>query len=307
MFIYSVYDRSRAGWMMIDVSPVVSDACCPVIPSLSGHSIRLGRTKEIEASDLASNIALIKSWCFSWSCMKGGSGDRLIQMVVVHFFVIVYIYIIIIIYIYIIIYALMCSFNAYVEFSAWKPKKLVQHSGRCRLSPVCFSCCLRCCFPAGSHQRDENTSKKKCNKSGWANHRIPGQSTEFRHTTKSSKILKDSRWITVAQQPISADLTCTAMCIDRIDSCCVFFQPVRTTSWWCTFSWTGTRKWGRSRSDAITWARWTTKNRSSRRSRPWSKASQANWNKALAILPDPGRPDSARGPSVELQRISKWT
>lgn len=44
--------------MMIDVSPVVCDAyCCPVIPSLSGHSIRLGRTKEIEASDLASNIA----------------------------------------------------------------------------------------------------------------------------------------------------------------------------------------------------------------------------------------------------------
>lgn len=178
---------------MIDVSPVVSDACCcPVIPSLSGHSIRLGRTKEIEASDLASNIAWIKSWCFSWSCMEGGSGYRLIQMVVVHFFLIAY------------RSSLMCSVNAYVEFSAWKPRKLVQHSGRCRLSPVCFSwwCCLRCCFPAASHQRDENTSKKKCNKSGWANHWIPGQSTEFRHT----QILKDSRWISAATNLCRFDL-----------------------------------------------------------------------------------------------------
>lgn len=78
----------------------------------------------------------------------------------------------------------------------------------------------------------------------------------------------------------------------------------RTTSWWCTSSWTGILKWGLSRFDVTTWAKWITRSRSSRPSRPWSKALQANWNKVSAILPDPGKRRNLQDGGIHHQLIS---
>ena len=161
----------------------------------------------------------------------------------------------------------------------------------------------RCCCTARRDETDENTAEGQCDKSSWANYWVSGQRFCAALALKGSNLHVQCR----LPHRQNVDWTLSRVWIHECPVGWVCHSVpllARTTSWWCTSSWTGILKWGLSRFDVTTWAKWITRSRSSRLSRPWSKALPANWNKVLAILPDPGKRRNLQDGGIHHQLIS---